>query len=116
MKTQTLKKIVFIVITLVILAGQSLAGEISKETASKIRETIQTQVKHPGYSTVMENICCADIIFTITENGKLIVKRIITDNEALSGYLIKKLSHIRFDKTDNLMKRDFRIKLSFRLI
>jgi hypothetical protein len=64
----------------------------------------------------MENLCCADIIFTIAENGKLLVKSIISDNEALSGYLKEQLALIRFTNLSSPMNQYYRIKLSFRFI
>jgi hypothetical protein len=51
-----------------------------------------------------------------TEEGKVLVKRIITDNEALADYLTEKLSAIQFYKLESPMNQHYRIKLSFRLI
>ena len=117
MKPKTLKKLVFFLAALLILACQSIAGNyVSKETENKIRETIKAQVKHPGYVKIQDNLCCADIIFTITQEGKLVVRRIITDNEALSSYLTEKLSTIQFSRIESPLDQDYRIKLSFRLI
>jgi len=116
MKPQNITKFIVVLITLTILAGTSLAGNVSKETISTIRETIKEQVKHPGFYKIKENLCCADVIFTISEDGKLLVKRINSENEALSDYLTKALSGIRFYKLESPMNQHYRIKLSFRLI
>jgi hypothetical protein len=110
------KSIILTLITLLILAAPAWAGKVSKDTEATIRETIKEQVKHPGFFTVKENVCCADVIFTITDDGKLIVKRIISDSENLSDYVKKALSDIQFYKLKSPMNQHYRIKLSFRLI
>ncbi len=116
MKTKTISKFVLILITLLILGGSSFAGKTIKDTAATIREAIQQQVKHPGYIKVRDNLCCADILFTVTNDGKLLVKRITTDNEALSDYIKQQFSEISFSKLGSPMNQYYRIKLSFRLI
>ncbi|MCX6242752.1 MAG: hypothetical protein NTX43_13190 [Bacteroidetes bacterium] len=116
MKPQTFSKFVFILIALLILAGQSYAGKTLKDTAATIREAIKEQVKHPGYIKVQDNLCCADILFTVTDDGKLLVKRIISDNAALSAYITEKFSEIKFTKLGSPLNQYYRIKLSFRLI
>ena len=93
MKPKNITKFIVVLITLLILAGTSMAGNVSKETISTIREAIKEQVKHPGFYKIKENLCCADVIFTISEDGKLIVKRINSENEALSDYLKHALPH-----------------------
>jgi hypothetical protein len=116
MKPQTLKNFIFILIALLILTGQSFAGKNMKDTASSIREVIKEQVKHPGFSTLMDNACCADIIFTVTKEGKLLVNRILSNNEALSNYLKEKLSKIRLNDYQSPVNHNYRIKLSFKLV
>ncbi|MCX6284133.1 MAG: hypothetical protein NTW31_07865 [Bacteroidetes bacterium] len=116
MKTKSLVKFVFILISLLILGGSSFAGKTIKDTAATIREAIQQQVKHPGYIKVQDNLCCADILFTVTTDGKLLIKRIITDNDALSDYIKEKFSEISFSKLGSPLNQYYRIKLSFRLI
>jgi hypothetical protein len=110
------KSIIVTLIALLILAAPAWAGKVSTATAATIRETIKEQVKHPGFFKVRENLCCADVIFTITDDGKLIVKRIISDSEDLSDYVKKALSDIQFYKLKSPMNQHYRIKLSFRLI
>ncbi|MCX6285528.1 MAG: hypothetical protein NTY96_00240 [Bacteroidetes bacterium] len=116
MKPQTFSKFVFILIAFLILAGQSFAGKVSKETTATIRETIKEQVKHPGFYKVKDNLCCADVTFTITNEDKLLVKSIDSENEALTGYLKEQLSQILFYKLQSPMNQHYRIKLSFRLV
>ena len=121
MKPKTFLKVIVVLISLLILTGQSFAGNVSKDKVSKetlatIREAIQSQVKHPGYHTISDNLCCADVTFTITNEGRVIVKRIISDNEDLSDYVRGKLSQLKFDKIESPMNQHYRIKLSFRLI
>jgi len=116
MKPQNFLKFVFILVALLILAGQSYAGKVSKETKSIIRETIQSQVKHPGFSLIRDDLTYADVVFTITDEGKLIVKKIISDNEALSDYLKANLSKVQFLKVNSPMNQHYRIKFSFRFV
>lgn len=116
MKPQTISKFIFILTTLLILGGSSFAGKTIKDTAATIREAIQDQVKHPGYIKVQDELCCADILFTVTTEGKLLVKRILSNNEDLSDYLKEQLSLIKFTKLGSPLNQYYRIKLSFRLI
>jgi len=116
MKPQTFSKFIFILIALLILGTQSYAGKTIKDTAATIREAIQQQVKHPGYIKVQDDLCCADVLFTVTEEGKLLIKRIITNNEALSSYVKEKFSEIKFFKLGSPLNQYYRIKLSFRLL
>lgn len=116
MKPETNSKFALILITLLILASQSFAGKVSKQTLTTIRESIIEQVKHPGFDKVKDNLCCADVIFTVTDEGKLLVKRIISDNEAISDYIKEKLSQIKFSKLESPMNQHYRIKISFRLV
>ena len=103
-------------IALLILAAPAWAGKVSKDTSATIRETIKEQVTHPGLDNLKDNTCCADVIFTITNDGKLLVKRIISKSEDLSDYVRKALSDIQFYKLQSPMNQYYRIKLSFRLI
>ncbi|MEI8004850.1 MAG: hypothetical protein WCI48_01480 [Bacteroidota bacterium] len=101
---------------LLILATPAWAGKVSKDTSATIRETIKEQLKHPGFYNLKDNTCCADIIFTISSDGKMLVKRIISNSEDLSDYVRKALSDIQFYKLQSPMNQYYRIKLSFRLI
>jgi hypothetical protein len=115
MKPKT-KTFIVTLIALMILAAPAWAGKVSKDTSATIRETIKEQVKHPGFYNLKENTCCADVIFTISNEGKLLVKRIISNSEDLSDYLTKALSDIQFYKLQSPMNQYYRIKISFRLI
>lgn len=110
------KSIFLTLIALLILAAPAWAGKVSKDTAATIRETIKEQVKHPGFYNLKDDACCADVIFTISSEGKLLVKRIISNSEDLSDYVKKALSDIQFYKLQSPMNQYYRIKLSFRLI
>ena len=116
MKPKAISTFFITLIALLILAVPAWAGKVSKETTTNIREITKEQVKHPGFYKVKDNACCADVIFTITDDGKLIVKRIISDSEALSDYVRQALLDIRFHKLNSPMNQHYRIKLSFRLI
>jgi len=116
MKPNRILKFVIVLITLLILAPQMQAGKTIKDTAATIREAIQQQVKHPGYIKVQDDLCCADILFTITKDGKMLVKRILSNNEELSEYIKDQLANIKFTKLGSPMNQYYRIKLSFRLI
>ena len=115
MKPKT-KTFIVTLIAFLILASPAWAGKVSKDTSGTIRETIKEQLKHPGFYKLKDNTCCADVIFTITDGGKLLVKRIISDSEDLSDYVKKALSDIQFYKLQSPMNQYYRIKLSFRLI
>jgi len=116
MKSQNFKKFVFALITLLVLASQSYAGNVSKETISKIRDCIKEQVDQPGFNKITDGPNTADVIFTITDEGKLYVNRIISENEALSTYITERLSDIRFCCLESPMNQHYHIKLSFRVI
>ena len=121
MEGQTMKptnalKLILPFIVLLFVAVQSFSAIVPKETVNTIQTALQEQVKHPGYSVVKDNSCCADVLFTITPKGTLIVKRIITDNDAIADYLKEKLGSLSFGKMKSPVDQLYRVKISFKLI
>lgn len=116
MKPTTFIRTVFVIAALLIVSSQTFAAVVPKETINSIQSALKEQVKHPGFEVVQENTCCADVMFSINEKGDLIVKRIVSDNEAISEYLTSKLSEISVGKLKGPVNQVYRVKISFKLV
>lgn len=116
MKSQTFQKFVFVLITLLIITGQSFSENASKEAVAIIRECIQEQVNYPDLSNIIDGPCSADILFIITAEGELCVKSVTTENQVLSKYITERVSAIRFCCLESPVNQYYRIKLTFSLI
>jgi len=91
------------------------AGKPSVSPAENIRNVIIGSVKHPVDVQKHKLTGSVDVLFSVKENGKLDIKKIMTDEDSIANCIKEQLSKITI-KDANLSKGQFyKVKISFKL-
>jgi outer membrane biosynthesis protein TonB len=94
MKTINLTRTLLLATGMFIFASVSFAGKTAKDPATDIRQAIQQTVKFP---TLSNRDCCTgtvDVLFTVTADGKLDIKKINSDNDRIVKEVKEQLAKV----------------------
>ena len=94
-------------------AGASYAASpvalSAKNLREKLVETFQQTENQPGFpaSGVVE------ILFTLSDDGKIVVKKLKASNDIIGGYVKEKITSVEMNNFIHPYNQYYRIKLSF---
>jgi hypothetical protein len=117
MKTKMIGKAI-IVMLMVVFSALSTSGANNPETtcAEKMWKKMSEQVKYPGFAVRDRLEGQVTIIYTVTEQGKILIKRVITDESRLAEYVRLTLSGLQCEEMIKVAGKDFKVQFHFRLI
>ncbi|MCX6243447.1 MAG: hypothetical protein NTU98_01975 [Bacteroidetes bacterium] len=113
MKTTMLTRTLMIALFLAILSATTYAaGPVAlsaKNLRQKLVETFQQTENQPGFPTSG----VVEILFTLSDDGKIEVEQFNATNDKIAGYVKKKIASVEMNDFFHPYNQHYRIKLTF---
>lgn len=92
------------------------AGKPVVSTADKVQKIIRESIKYPDRA---RKACCqgkVDVIFTVTDEGRISIIKTFSNNEDIEELVRKQLSDICCKGFKPNIKEQYKVTISFKLI
>jgi len=99
-----------------ILTGSVLASTPASECASTLNQKLQGVIRYPEFATKQAIQGEVTVLFTVSDDGKIIVKDIRSTDYELGKYIRKVISRVTCPELDNAGVYDFKVIFHFKLI
>ena len=100
-----------------VFSGQpASASTPASECASTLNYKFQGNIKYPEFAQKQALQGDVTVLFTVSDNGKIIIKDIRTTDVELAQYVRRMLSTVNCPELDNAGVYDFKIIFHFKLI
>jgi hypothetical protein len=96
--------------------AEAPASTPASECASTIWQKFQGKVKYPDYAYKQSIQGDVIVIFTVADDGKIIVKDIRATDEDLGKYVREVMTGMKCPELDNASVYDFKVIFHFKLI
>ncbi len=116
MKTINLTRALLFIAGILIFSTATFAGKTAKAPARDIRTAIQETIHFPDLSY---RDCCTgtvDVIFTVTADGKLDIKKIDSENTRIIEAVKSQLSEVTCPGLNFPTYQRYSIQLTFKLV
>ena len=108
--------VIGMILTIFVLSAITFkASYAAKPAATCLRETLMENVHYPDAILKKSGTGNVMVTFTISDDGKIVVRNIRTDNEELASYVRKTLSNINCSNLFGNYNQHYRINFRFRL-
>lgn len=115
------KNIMITMITLVFLGviaagyGKTPAEKSAISSAQEVQKIITQSIKYPddGYKQDLRGD--VTITFTLSEDGKILLKNISSKSDKLKDYVIDQLKNITIQDVMHTLDQQFKVKLGFHM-
>ncbi|MDP4281445.1 MAG: hypothetical protein Q8867_04775 [Bacteroidota bacterium] len=98
------------------LAFMSFQVSYAAKPASKcLRETLMGSVRYPDAIMKQSGVGSVEVTFIISDEGKILIKNIKTDNEELAEYVKDQLGCISCENLFGAYNQHYRITFRFKL-
>lgn len=105
-------KKIFATLTLTALFLAANAGTLATTT---LNEKIQSEITYPDFAKENSEQGFVLLSFTVDNEGKVIVKEVNGNSQALNSYVVRKIEELTVDCNDEKCK-DYTMKFEFRII
>ncbi|MGA3015072.1 MAG: energy transducer TonB [Bacteroidales bacterium] len=92
------------------------ASTPASECAATLWQKFQGKIKYPEYAYKQSIQGDVTVIFTVADDGKIIVKDIRATDEDLGKYVREVISKVQCPELDNASVYDFKVIFHFKLI
>jgi len=117
MKTNKIFSLLFaLAVSAIFLSMPVMASTPVAECAATIWTRIQNDVKYPDPALTQEVEGSVTVIFTVSDEGKVIIKNIFGTDQALITYVRNKMTSKEYPELVNASVYDFRVKFTFKLL
>ncbi len=117
MKTKNILRFFLImVVTGLFLSPPVFAGTPASECAATIWQKFQGKISYPDFAYKQAIQGEVTVIFTISDNGYIIVKDIRSTDTELGKYVRDVISRVQCPELDNAGIYDFKVVFNFKLI
>ena len=117
MKAINLTRILLLGMGMLILSTTgTFAGKTAKPPVKDIRSTIQESIKFPDLSYRDCYTGTVDVIFTVTDDGKIDIKKIDSDNTRIINEVKEQLSKISCGDLKCPPYQRYSIQITFKLV
>ena len=115
-KTKVFRIILISAISVLLLSFNSFASTPAEECAKKMWQKFQNDVKYPEFAQKLVLQGEVIVLYTISEEGRIVVRDIRSTDVELGKYVRETLSKISCPELKNASGYDFKVKFHFRLI
>jgi TonB family protein len=117
MKTKNILRLFLIlIISGMFLSSPVIAGTPASECASTLWQKFQGTIRYPEFAYKQAIQGEVTVLFTVSENGKIIVKDIRSTDTELAEYIREVISRVQCPELANAGIYDFKVKFNFKLI
>jgi TonB family protein len=95
---------------------QAYAGTPANECASRIWQKFQSGIKYPEFAHKQAIQGEVIVVFTVSDDGKIIVKDVRSTDTELGKYVRSAMSEVKCPELQDAGVYDFKVKFHFRLI
>jgi outer membrane biosynthesis protein TonB len=116
MKAINMTRILFLIAGILIFSTATFAGKTAKAPARDIRTAIQETIQFPDLSY---RDCCTgtvDVLFTVTAEGKINIKKIESENARIIEAVKSQLSKVICPDLNCPTYQRYSIQLTFKLV
>ena len=115
---KTLKFIPTLMIaTLFILGGfSSFAIKPARAPAENIHKVISENLKYPERALRNSTTGSVDVLFTIGEEGQILIKNILTDNKDIADGVREQLKNLSCKDIKSPFNQHYKVTITFKLI
>lgn len=117
MKTKNILRFFLImVVASLFLSPPVFASTPASECATTIWQKFQGKIRYPEFAYKRAIQGEVTVIFTVSENGNIIVKDIRSTDTELGRYIKEAISDVRCPELENANIYDFKVTFNFKLI
>jgi outer membrane biosynthesis protein TonB len=117
MKTRNIFRILMVVIILSSFLSQpAVASTPASVCAATIWQKFQNKIKYPEKAVKKDVEGDVTVIFTVADNGNIVIKFIRSTDRELISYIKNILSSVQVPELDNASIYDFKVVFHFKLI
>jgi len=118
MKTMNIFRIPFIILMLICISGfATYAFEpVTVPPAQYLQQVIKEKVKYPEQAVRSSSTGTVDVIFTVTNEGKINIKKTFSDNRIIEKIVKDQLSSINFQGARIPSYEQYKVRITFKLI
>ena len=117
MKTKNiLRTFLILTITGLFLSSPVIASTPPSECAATLWQKFQGKIRYPEFAHKKAIQGEVTVLFTVSENGNILVKDIRSTDTELAQYIRDVISTVQCPELDNAGIYDFKVKFNFKLI
>lgn len=117
MKTKhIIRPFLILIIAGVFISTGVIASTPASECAATLQQKFKGQIRYPEFAQKQSIQGEVTVLFTVSENGDIIVKDIRSTDVDLANYVRDVISTVRVPELDNAGVYDFKVKFNFKLI
>ncbi len=117
MKTVKSLRTIIIILMVICMSGiSSYAIEPAIAPALHIQKVIRQNIAYPENAVKNSTTGTVNVIFAIDESGKIMIKKLLSDNKEIAEEVKTQLSKINYKEANAPSYQLYKITISFRLI
>ncbi len=113
--TNLIKAFVTLLVICAFISGTSYAGKTSVQPAKDVHALIKESVKYPPVALNESIEGSVEVLFTINDEGKIIVEKIKSNDKRITENVTEQLSKICCKEILGTYNQHYRIVLEFKL-